>query len=709
MPVRHIGLLLAFVGILAASSRAKPAPSATQPAAGAAVAMDLKSVVFDWTTPEWKPNTQDTPPLLLGAGWGVRPQAGQCRHLYASALSGHAYPGSRYLVGFLGGPFPTGATIVPERFERQGDEFLLVLRFVPRPAGPDIPPKRPGDFCFFGAMLDDSLPDGAYDITVELKDLPNDLDVPAIQRQRFSRPDISAQKSREEMEHARTLSPQDLFNQYLSVVARLDEARAPREADHYGYASIAYYDPDADRLSMLRQEIVRRGVVIGPLLIDVLKEHAVRNPDLRREDPPPHGLAREMMELLARIGDARAAPVMLDILSGKLRCNRFVTESALTEIEKLTFVRFRKFEPHHTSFGNAVCAQDAKTEPDDRTFEPPKPGPRQAYIREIAAKYTKWLADHPADGSDSTPWAKEAVRMARAWLESDDLVEGYNAASFLSSGPYRSRAVDDDPARTLRRIAAILDQCEVASCEKTDMGFAYYSYRYKPTGVLLPVSIHNWTGLMLQFRSVPPQYTALFIRLDREMPDYPGAMAGNFFHVSGRDAMAYRIEAYKRLCAQAAKAGIDLALDLNKLKDRKHQTITWNTQEYRWGIERWAGRTFAGDAEMDAWWAAEKEKTQQQWLEAGLPITAARADAGDRQSQYLLRLMLGNALPNPPDHLVWMEPGFSADPPPHAERGEAFRVKWVKENGAQLKCDGERGVFVLTLPPVREKGTFMGK
>lgn len=276
-----------------------------------------------------------------------------------------------------------------------------------------------------------------------------------------------------------------------------------------------------------------------------------------------------------------------------------------------------------------------------------------------------------------------ATRIATAFAEQfgRDLVSTYSA--------------DDDPARTTRRIAAILEQCEVASSEKTDHGVAYYTYRHQPTGQTLPVTIHNWAELLTGGSSVPPHYAALLIRLDREMLDYPGAMARYLLRVGGTEAMAYRVEAHKRLLADVNKLGIDPRTDTSSMQDRTRQPLVWNLQLFRWGIERWAGQNFATDAELDAWWSTEKGKTQQQWLETGLPITAAKADAGDRQSQYLMRMMLGNALPNPPGHSVWMEPGWRSDPPPRAEDAAPFRVEWLSEHTDRLRCEVERGVFVL--------------
>jgi hypothetical protein len=649
--------------------------------------MDLASVAFDWNTSDWKPKVDGTPPLFVVGG--PKPGQNTCRYDYGYALHGRSFSGSRHLLGYLGGPFAEGSAIVAEKFEREGDQIRLIFRY---DASPATLPKRYGNVCFFAASLDDLLPDGTYHLTVELKDLPADLNVPAIQRLEFQKPDPRIRQAQAYIELVKKRSPQELFDDYCAQAARMTGINAPHEGTFLGTTLLDRADEDSQRLETLKREIIGRGTAVSPLLVEALRTQAVRNPDLRPDQSiPPPGMARELMDMLTQIRDARAAAVMLDILSGRLRCNRFVVHAAVEHIEKLTLVRFRKFDPHHGSYEEAVCGPDA-------TAEPFKAEDREPYERALAAKYARWIAGHPANHADASPWASEAVRMARAWLDADDLAEAYNAASFLRGGARQSRIIDEDPVHTTRRIAAILERCEVAGSEKTDQGFAYYAYRYKPTGQPLPVSIHNWAGLLTSGPPVPHEYAGLLIRLDREMPEYPGAMAGELLKVGGSAAMAYRVEAYKRLLADVKKAGIDPKTDLNRIQDRKHQPLVWDCQLFRWGIERWAGQTFAADADLDAWWSAKKGGTQQQWLEAGLTVTAARGDAGDRQSQYLLRLLLGDALPNPPDHPVWMEPGWGSDPPPRAEQGEPFRVKWLADHAGRLSCEVERGAFVLRPP-----------
>jgi hypothetical protein len=675
MTTRLIVLLAGVVFALASFGLAQ----STQPATESAKSLDLASVYFDWSEPDWKPKFEGTPPLFVVGG--RKPAGNTCRGDYQCALSGRSFNGTRHILGYLGGPFPEGSAIVAESFTLQAQQIRLVLSY---DGTPDAAPKRKGNLCFFVATLDDSLADGVYEITIELKNLPADLKVPAVQQLQVQKPDPRITQALNEFKLFKTLSPKDLFDRYRAQAAPMKGMGAPHEARFIGSTPLDTADEDSKRLATLKREIISRGTAIGPFLIEALREQAVRNPDLSAiNSAPPLGMARELMDMLARIGDARAGPVLLDILSGELRCNDFVVDAAVENTEKLTLVRFRKNGPD----ADAVLGANA-------AMEPYEAGARRTYRRALAAQYATWISEHPANGADAKPWATEAVRMARTWLEGEDLSEAYSAAAFLRSGAYQPRVVDEDPARTTDRIAAILEQCEVSSSEKTEWG-AYYTYRYKPTGQTLPVTIGNWTELLTRGFSVPPRHAALLIRLDREMSDYPGAMAHHLLRVGGNEAMAYRIQVYRRLLSDVNKLGIDPRTDISNMKDRAHQPLVWNCQLYRWGIERWAGRTFADDAELESWWSAEKDRTQQQWLEAGLPLTAAKADAGDRQSQYLMRLVLGTALPNAPQHLVWMQPGHSSDPPPRAEDVEPFRVKWLAEHNDRLQCDVDKGEFVL--------------
>jgi len=685
MNSRLIIFLIVVVELLANRGIAQSTLPASQSTTGPVTAMDLASVTVEWNTSDSNPRVDNAPLVVVG---GPNYQRSIRRIYWDAAVASRELRGSRQLLGYLGGPFPEGSAIVADSFERQGEQIRLVFRFDDKPA---IAPKRTGDLCFFAATLNIDLPDGTYQVTVELKNLPADLadlKVAAIQRLEFHKPDPRMKRAQDEVELVKTLSSKDLIDRYRAHAAQMKGMDAPREGRILGMPIFNGVEEESERLAVLKREIIRRGAEIGPLLIDGLKEQALLNPDLSPRDDslPPRGIARELMDMLAQIGDARAAEVMLDIISGKLNCNFFVTQAAVENIERLTQVRFRQFDSQ-TYASEAVRGPDA-------TVQPFLPKDRKSYLRDLAPKYARWIAQHPAKDADATRWTNEALRMARAWLDGDDLAEAYNAAWFLRSGARRPRIVDDDPARTTSQLAAILEQCEVASSSKSD-GYTFYGHRHKPTGQTLPISINSFTGLLTDGPSVPSKYAALLIRLEREMPENPGSLARDLWKVSGTEAMAYRVEVYTRLLADVNKLGINSQMDVSNMQDRTHLGLIMNCQYYRWGIERWAGRTFATDAELDAWWSAEKDKTQQQWLESGLPLTAAKADAGDRQSQYLLRLVLGKALPNKPDHNVWLLPGSSSEPPPRAEKGEPFRVRWLADHAGRLSCDVERGVFVL--------------
>jgi hypothetical protein len=57
----------------------------------------------------------------------------------------------------------------------------------------------------------------------------------------------------------------------------------------------------------------------------------------------------------------------------------------------------------------------------------------------------------------------------------------------------------------------------------------------------------------------------------------------------------------------------------------------------RWGIERWAGRTFTNDEDIAQWWQRAQGKPQREWVEQSLTRTAAEADAGSAKAQYIIR------------------------------------------------------------------------
>jgi hypothetical protein len=258
------------------------------------------------------------------------------------------------------------------------------------------------------------------------------------------------------------------------------------------------------------------------------------------------------------------------------------------------------------------------------------------------------------------------------------------------------RPHDDAPARTSQALAAVLELCE-PSAQATSGGLTYYAFQHRPSGKRLPDNAFSWLELLSSGGGIPEVYAPLVIRIEEQMPEQPGTAARYLKLIGGQAAMAHRIRTYRRLADELAATGQDPAADFSSLEGRPRELV-WNLQLTREGIERWAGRPFASVDQVEAWWSTAKAKSQPDWLRESLPKLAEQADAGNPRAQYLLRQLLVGALPNPPNHLVWLEPGQSSSPPPHAETAPPFRAKWLAEHGPRLQYIPDRGVFHLPKP-----------
>jgi hypothetical protein len=659
------------------------------------------------------------PPFVVG---GLSPD-GSLNWTVVYASRGRIFPGSRYIVGCLGDSFPENAEIVAERFERRGSDIRLTLRYVVL-----LEPKYDADqecFCFFGAPLPADLPDGDYRLSVELRDAPKNIRLNPSRNKKFEKPDLETRRRRDELAALKSLPLEQWIDRYRREIARTEPFLAPHEAKLDGLLVHEAEWIDLSFYNEIRCEMVARRLEISPYLIEALKEECVRHPEETGNVP---GIARSLMEMLVEIGDAGAAPVLVDILAGRLRCNAVVRRGAIENLEKLSYINFRTRADvnRHSVRGAEPVEIDPRQLHQDQT---------SAY-RAIAARYDRWFAEHPARGADTAPWFIAAAHRARSQLESRDLRQVFDAARFL-----RARAVDphaktslsgDDWRRTTQVLAAILEQCEPIpldppsqkaiqaessrpastrvrssppeSPEKTADRISTEpvrrrEYRHRSTGE--PARPFEWLDLLTSDRAIPEEYATLVIRFDRDVADRSGVTARYLAALVGRSAMEYRIETYRRLAAEAARAGIKIDFDYMSFDprlDENAQQLVFNLDYIRYGIERWSGRTFKSDSEIDAWWAAARERPQAEWLRENLPTLAAQADAADLLSQYLFRQLLLGALPDPPplkpDRPT---PGSLAgqDPP---ESVAPFRVKWLAENVSRLQFNPEQGVFQLSEP-----------
>lgn len=647
-----------------------PASAQQLPVASAPAALDVQRVVVERSDRDDDLALESAPPLIVnGSGnrrglfFGPPPP----RVHFGYALGDQTPPGVHSVVGYLGRNYPAAAELVAESFERSGDTIRLVFRCTTAKKAPAQPPAA-GWVMYFEAPLPADLPDGKYKLAVAIHDLPPGATGRPEYELEFSKPDAKTKHYAERLAALERAPLEQWVDHYRAAAAEAKGYAEPHEGHVTGGTSMDNEMVEYSLVTIVRRKMVARGTELTPHLLEGLKQECVRNPEPEPGNPPA-GLSRELMRMLVESGDARAAPLLVEIIGGKRDANSFVRAAAVEALERLTFVRFQSSlgSDHESLKGPDAVVSGFIREPDER----------KSYWAMLAPKYEKWLAENPTQGADRTPWLNAARRRGRALLEGDVLSAAYSGATFLRS---RSNGVahDDDPDRTTARIAAILDG---------------------PSRLKLPHANANWLRLLVHAGPVDERYAPIIVRLARESPGRPRPFVDELNEVGGREAMAYRIAVYQEDLAKVKELGADPEQRFAIEEDRRKREWVGHLQRARYGIERWAGRTFAGDADIMQWWSKAKDGTQRQWLEEGLPILAAQADAGSGRSQFFLRLILSSELPNEPDHSTWNPPNSFSDPPPRPESGPPFRVKWLTENRARLNYVPREGRFQLKPAP----------
>ena len=114
----------------------------------------------------------------------------------------------------------------------------------------------------------------------------------------------------------------------------------------------------------------------------------------------------------------------------------------------------------------------------------------------------------------------------------------------------------------------------------------------------------------------------------------------------------------------------------------------------RWGVERWAGRTFANDQEVVGWWSHAKGEDQREWLEENLNRTIAEADKGSAKAQHIIRRVLPD-LPHAEDDEPFDPPWQHGREASYRENHPApYRAQWLRENRARLQYDDRQSCFI---------------
>jgi hypothetical protein len=472
-----------------------------------------------------------------------------------------------------------------------------------------------------------------------------------------------------------------------------------RPTDQRTYGALFPEGAAYERWWRVEWELVRRGPAIVPELMELLKQEVPRNAGA--DDRGSHfGLARPVMELLARIRDPRPAPLLVDVLDGfGGSANPPLREAALDALAALTYTSFDVIRPQgrhhgvvqHDSVVPPGTGEIRAAEPPAVPAGPPAPGavpvappaapgavppapPNLSPHAERAARYRQWLA---GEGKDPARWLPLAQERARKLLEGDDLEAAYCAVVFFHAEGGQGRFPrDDDPGRTLRRIGQILRDAQ------------------ESRGTNLPLGLGNWTMRLQWYGPLAVAHVQTLLRLHARDDKAHWGLEACLADVGGEEAVAHVPSRLPALDRRLAEAGLDARVDWDEVQHKTLRQVALANHVCRWTLHRWSGRTFADTAEARRWWEANRHRGQEQWLSEGLHTTAARADAGDPQSQYLLRRMLPD-LPPSDGEPVWCPAPTRFHSSRRVKPEQPFRVKWLKENRPNLRYDADSGAFRL--------------
>jgi hypothetical protein len=588
---------------------------------------------------------------------------------YSRAESGKLEPDAGAVIGCVGGPYGADVSFVPTSFTQAGNTFRIVLEARTEPKAGGGAPRM----VYFAAYLPTHLPDGKYAVECVVRE-KRDAAEPRVLRCTFDVPSPAAVKSKGHAAALKAMSAEELVGAYVEAGTALrGTAIGPMDNPPIGRSGFDFDDPRYYAFYRTRREIMQRGAAAVPALIELLRTEVVRNPTLGPDDGFGFGFARNVMELLAQVGDPHPVPLLVEVLDGSGgSANIYLRAKAMETLERLTLVRFIRYKPHHGGYARAIEHPEAV--PDERPSDPA----RAKVFSGHAARYRAWLA---GEGKNTSKWLELARHRARETLATDDLPAVYNTVTFLQAVPGR----DDDPVKTAARVAEVLAEARLR-----------YSDEYEHRGRPLPVTVGNWTHLLAHYGPGARPHVKTLIRVAGETPEGSWGFVRNVAQVGGEAAMAWLVAQLPAERARLREADVDPGAHWDDVSGPRKRDRLIRYQIIRHGVHRWAGRTFADEEAILAWWRDNQGKSQEQWLREGLEVTAARADAGDGESQYLLRLLLPD-LPRPGPERRSAPPPVSYGPeaPPPQTKSAPFRVEWLKANRPRLRYAEDAGGFVL--------------
>jgi hypothetical protein len=233
-------------------------------------------------------------------------------------------------------------------------------------------------------------------------------------------------------------------------------------------------------------------------------------------------------------------------------------------------------------------------------------------------------------------------------------------------------ARDDDPAETLMRLAAVMDEFRPTDDR--------YVYRYRGRNA---TTIGNWCAIIADYGPRARSEVRAVIRIARELGDHHDNLYGMLGRIGGSDVMSYYFE--KLPIVRNRVILIESDPHLPKVFSSDDQRLAWlaSLQEIRSGIDRNAGRVFTTDDERKAWWTANRTKSAEQWVSDNLETLMGQAESGVPGA---LRIAYA-IVPDLPKASIPLHPMEHSRP-------MGLR-RWLDENRSRLRYDRLRGVFGL--------------
>lgn len=587
------------------------------------------------------------------------------------------------IVGMLEGPIGAGQRLDLISYGRSGKTILV--KFTLHPGGnwlpgpvqqvvrrkhgttitemphPDIQDAAgvgiTGRYVFLAATLPVDLPDGDYDVVVEVHDADGAL---------LQRHDHVLRHRPPPVDPLDTLSDRDLLAEYVRRGEALrgtglEPTDSSRGLVAWGHA---YTAPAYVAWSRTGMEMRRRSDTMVPLMLELLEREATRNPEPEDIATAEFGLATDLMNRLAEMGDPRAVPVLIRIVSGSDgRANSLVRHAARLGLERLTHVTFLQL-PRGEPSVFAMLGSNAL-----RPVEI-APNRQDELLKQVAALYTDWFAEHAEAPEIWLPMARERARTA---LRNGDEFEIKHAIALLGT-PLRSlRKPDDDPHATAK-VLADLWMRQKAGDNTVQIDPRRLATMLASRGP----AARPWVDQIIETLDAQPTAGMFPLLAD----------------IGGKRVTEYMVSVLPRL--QIVEP-LPRHRPLNDMFDDLPIDLSAQLQDYsacRFWIERLAGRTFDDDNALNLWWDKARHLEPQQWLTENLPHTLEQADAGNAKAQAIARILLPD-LPHKERDKTFDVPRRWNSSRFYEQPIAPFRVDWFKANEARLQFDADHMRWVL--------------